>query len=286
MNKQLITRVPLAVPTLVLAVAVVLATLGTMTAAGLGAIPVWAAGTLMFFICFAAFTPMHDATHRAVGKKGKINEIVGRVCAAILLVPFGAFRHIHLQHHRHTNDPEHDPDFYSGNGPVWQLPFRWLTQDLTYYAIYFRAGRPRRELIEAIVTVVLSIGAVVGLSFWLGADVMLLGWVLPSRLAIGALAFAFDYLPHHPHSIPASEDRYAASRIFESKWLTPVLMFQNYHLVHHLYPSVPFYRYGTVWWDQRSALIAKGARVTTFGEPAVRPEGAGLDASAAVRDAA
>ena len=24
-------------------------------------------------------------------------------------------------------------------------------------------------------------------------------------------------------------------------------MYQNYHLVHHLYPTVPFYRYGKVW---------------------------------------
>jgi len=32
------------------------------------------------------------------------------------------------------------------------------------------------------------------------------------------------------------------------EWLlTPVLLYQNYHLVHHLYPTVPFYRYISIW---------------------------------------
>jgi fatty acid desaturase len=32
------------------------------------------------------------------------------------------------------------------------------------------------------------------------------------------------------------------------EWLlTPVLLCQNYHLVHHLYPTVPFYRLLKVW---------------------------------------
>ena len=32
------------------------------------------------------------------------------------------------------------------------------------------------------------------------------------------------------------------------EWLlTPVLLYQNYHLVHHLYPLAPFYRYIRLW---------------------------------------
>ena len=32
------------------------------------------------------------------------------------------------------------------------------------------------------------------------------------------------------------------------EWLlTPLMMYQNYHLVHHLYPTVPFYRYKKAW---------------------------------------
>jgi fatty acid desaturase len=32
------------------------------------------------------------------------------------------------------------------------------------------------------------------------------------------------------------------------EWLlTPLLLYQNYHLVHHVYPTVPFYRYLKIW---------------------------------------
>ena len=74
------------------------------------------------------------------------------------------------------------------------------------------------------------------------------------------LAFAFDYLPHRPHLIPARADRFRATHIISGRWLTLPLCCQNYHLVHHLYPAVPFYGYGRVWHDQRDELLARGAR--------------------------
>ncbi len=267
MNKKLLARAPLAVPTLLLAMAVLIGAAASFAAMATGAIALGLGSALMFVACFAAFTPMHDASHKAVADRGWINALVGRLCAAVLLVPFGAFRYIHLTHHRHTNDAERDPDFYSGTGPTWQLPLRWLTQDAAYYTVYFRAERPRREKAEAIVTVLVMLAVVAFFGTTLGWTVVVLGWLLPARLAIGALAFAFDYLPHHPHHVPASVDRFQATRILESKWLSPVMLCQNYHLVHHLFPGVPFYRYGVVWRAKRDELVAKGARVTTFGTP-------------------
>jgi fatty acid desaturase len=33
------------------------------------------------------------------------------------------------------------------------------------------------------------------------------------------------------------------------EWLlTPLLVYQNYHLIHHLYPTVPFYKMHKVWY--------------------------------------
>lgn len=32
----------------------------------------------------------------------------------VYIAPFPAFRYVHLQHHKHTNDPELDPDMWSG----------------------------------------------------------------------------------------------------------------------------------------------------------------------------
>jgi beta-carotene hydroxylase len=146
---------------------------------------------------------------------------------------------------------------------VWTLPLRWLTQDLHYYYRYFRAMRlrPKAEVVEAAVTLI-ALHALAGAIAMAGYGTeVLLFWLIPTRLALGMLAFAFDFLPHHPHSVPASEDRFQATGVLPSRWLTPLLISQNYHLVHHLYPGVPFYRYGRVWWSRRDQLIAKGARV-------------------------
>lgn len=269
-SKELLRRVPVAWPTLVLTGGALGAWGAANVAAVTGAIPYGLAVVVDTLAVFALFTPMHDATHKAVGEAKLLNEAIGRLASLVFAVPFAAFRHLHLEHHRHTNDPERDPDFYSGAGPRWQLPLRWLTQDLHYYATYFGRlrRRPRREVAEVLAAVALLVALAGGLSLagW-GAEVLLL-WLLPARLAIGLLAFAFDYLPHVPHDVRASEDRYRATRILEERWLTPLFLFQNYHLVHHLFPGVPFYRYGLVWRARRGELIAKGARVDRLVSPA------------------
>ena len=59
----------------------------------------------------------------------------------------------------------------------------------------------------------------------------------------------FVYLPHVPFISTAKENRYRASsnRIGQEWLLTPIMTFQNYHLVHHLYPQAPFYRMIRLW---------------------------------------
>lgn len=260
-NRALLRTPQVAWPTILLGLAVLAGWATAVAGAFLGALPLGPAALLATACAYFAFTPMHDAAHRAVGRARWVNEALGRLAGLPLLAPFPAFRVMHLAHHKHTNEVGDDPDLWSGSGPRALLPLRWLTQDLHYYERVIR--RPgdlsRAELAE----VVLGVAAQVGF----GALCVALGsgwtflWVvlIPARLATAALAFAFDYLPHRPHKTPAREDRYRASHVFREPWLTLPLCGQNYHLVHHLYPAVPFYRYGTVWFDQREALLAKGA---------------------------
>ena len=93
-----------------------------------------------------------------------------------------------------------------------------------------------------------------------GLEVVLL-WLMPARLAIGLLAFGFDWLPHHPHDVRSDDDRYRATVVRPSPWLTPLLIYQNYHLIHHLYPAVPFYRYSRVWRAKEATLRPRRVRV-------------------------
>jgi fatty acid desaturase len=198
---------------------------------------------------YAAFTPLHEAAHRSLARAPWVNAIVGRLAGVPLFGPFAAVRYIHLEHHKHTNEPDADPDHWSGRGPVWLRPLRWLTQDLHYYAVYVRRARrrPVREQLEVAATLAAFVGIAIALAATGHGRAVLFGWVVPGRLAIGVLAWAFDYLPHRPHVVTAKQDRYRATRAVEGKLVFAATFGQSLHLVHHLYPGVPFYRYGAVY---------------------------------------
>ena len=218
------------------------------------ALGIWLAGLATCSIAltalggYLAFTPLHEAAHRSLARARWVNEVVGRIAAIPLLGPFPAVRYLHLEHHKHTNEPDRDPDHWSGRGPAWLLPLRWLTQDLNYYVVYARRPRPWRERIEILATVALLLA------------IASPTWLIGSRVAIGALAFLFDYLPHRPHVVTARQDRYRATAHRRGRALYALTLGQSMHLVHHLYPGIPFYRYASVplaHGDQKAADVAR-----------------------------
>lgn len=161
-------------------------------------------------------------------------------------------------------------------GPTWQRPWRWLTVDLAYVAFYLRriGARPRAEHVEyAVQTTLVVVG--VALAVATGHLVELVLYVLiPQRLAVLWLAYAFDYLPHHGlHHTPA-EDRMKATRnrVGGELLLSPLLLYQNYHLVHHLHPVVPFYRYLRVWRRGEEAYLAGDPALSTVRGRSLTPE--------------
>ena len=87
------------------------------------------------------------------------------------------------------------------------------------------------------------------------------------------LAWWFDWLPHHGLEDTQRENRYRATRNrVGMEWLfTPLLLSQNYHLVHHLHPSVPFYRYIATWKRNEEAYLERDAAIgTVFGSSSTR----------------
>ena len=166
---------------------------------------------------------------------------------------FPVFRFIHMQHHRFTNDPLKDPDVYSGTGPKWLLPFKWLTLDVIYFKNYLAPDifkkRSKKEQYEFYFAVlfVISVITVMIAAGWL--QYYLLLFFIPTRISKFFIIIAFDFLPHYPHEAYAKEEPYrcTSNRVGFEWLLTPIFIYQNYHLVHHLYPAVPFYRYIKIW---------------------------------------
>lgn len=245
------------------------------TLASLGAMPVWAAVMTNTLASFWLFTVFHDASHNAVSSHKRLNDWIGRIAVLSLtpLAVFRAFRFIHMQHHRFANeDRERDPDGWCGGGRVWTLPLRWATLDLYYYVFYLRrwSQRPRSERRETLLTVGFGLGLVVVLIGLGAAAEMLLLWILPARISIFLLGFAFDFLPHYPHGVAERDNpwRATSNRVGMEWLLTPLLLYQNYHLVHHLYPRIPFYRYIRVWRAREPEHLANNPYlVTPLGRP-------------------
>ena len=110
-------------------------------------------------------------------------------------------------------------------------------------------SRPQAELNELFVTLSLLIAVGIGIvAAGYGVELLLL-YFLPIRLSILWLGWAFDYLPHHELTARPQDDKFRTTRnrIGMERLITPLLLYQNYHLVHHLHPVVPFYKYIAVW---------------------------------------
>lgn len=278
-----VTRIPdpaepvpaVAWPTVLLLAGAAALLAGSTALAVVGVWPAWLSILPNAVAIYLFFTVAHDAAHHAASSDGRLNRLVGRVSTALFApqISFSVWRFIHMQHHRFTNhDDGTDPDHYTMDGPSWQRLPRLLTLDVQYLAFYVRnaGSRPRREKLGALGqwALFVAVGATLVVAGY-GVDIVVL-FLIPQRIAFVWLAFAFDYLPHSGLRLTPSEDRLKTTRnrVGGERWLTPVLLYQNYHLVHHLHPVVPFYRYLAVWRrNEEQYLDGEPALSTVRGRP-------------------
>ena len=205
-------------------------------------------GVTIYFL----FSAVHDSAHFAISRVSWLNNIFGHVGMLFFgpLAPLDLARWIHNQHHRHTNEPQFDPDFYAHKIDVF-TPIRWCFFDY-YYTKFFlkQAGSVRRKFVPRLILQLTLIISIIAVSIYTQSFIEVLClWILPTRVSSFLFVLVFSYLPHVPFLATAAQNKYRASSNREGlEWLfTPLMTFQNYHLVHHLYPRAPFYRMKKLW---------------------------------------
>jgi len=158
-----------------------------------------------------------------------------------------------MQHHANVNDPENDPDhFVSTGGPLWLIAARFF-----YHEVFFFKRRLWRkyELLEWFLSR-LFVAGVVYLAIKYGFLHYIMNfWFVPALVVGLALGLFFDYLPHRPFK---ERDRWKNARVYPSPILNLLIMGQNYHLIHHLWPSIPWYKYQPAYRAVKPLLDAKG----------------------------
>ncbi|MDI3258145.1 MAG: fatty acid desaturase [Sinobacteraceae bacterium] len=249
--KQLTSTPKLAWPTVILWVVLTVTFGGTYYFCGTGRVPLWVGTLLNTVVGYVSFSVIHDSIHRAVSSNARLNDAIGQA-AMLLVLPYvdtRLFRWLHILHHRYANGSR-DPDWVL-HGAWWTLPFRWMSIDLIYfiYALRYadKVSRPYLRTALVMCAVVVAVLAVL-IAEGYGLQVLML-WFLPSRLILLSLGFSFFWLPHVPHDIAQEENFTRATTVRQGyEWLLgPMLQYQNYHLIHHLYPLTPFYNNYKVW---------------------------------------
>ncbi|MCW2771263.1 MAG: putative phthalate 4,5-dioxygenase [Aeromicrobium sp.] len=222
---------------------------------------------------FVLFTVLHDAAHYSVSTHRWVNVAFGRVAMLFVspLISFKSFAFIHIEHHRNTNDDENDPDHFVSGAPWWQVPVRFPLMDVPYLSFLVRNVklRPRAEVLETIFLMGTAVAVILTCAFTGHLWTLAVLYLIPERVAMFVLAWWFDWLPHHDLEDTQQENRYRATRNrVGSEWiLTPLLLSQNYHLVHHLHPSIPFHRYVAAWRRNEEAYLEREAAIgTVFGQ--------------------
>lgn len=260
-------------PTLALAV-ILPASLLSVIALGLArAWPLWACTPILAVISYAHYTLVHESIHGNVVASPKslgwINTVVGWIGALGMGAGWPALQRTHLLHHSHTNT-ERDPDIVV-KGTLGQLVVKWLVMVsmslLPMFTLRFINAKRYERLGALLSPVEIAQVSAVTLFTWAlliaavatgrVADWLML-WFLPTRLGILILNIFFQWLPHHPFD---STERYRNTRISLWPGGTLLLLQQNLHLMHHLWPSVPFYNYARLFRSLRPVLVAEGARI-------------------------
>ncbi len=237
----------------------------------------WFASTILGVVCFllstvcayTQFTVAHEAVHGAISKKYKsLNDWIGWAGQVWLGPTSGwhTFKYNHLEHHAHTNHSSLDPDYWcslKGPGGKYLTPVRWLCVDVSYFYMYYIRHLYKKSFttqLKAYSYELFKIGFLVFAYQWGYFPFLLQYWILPSRAALFMLAYAFDFLPHFPHDITRKDNRYQTTAYLHAPWIFRPLLslltfYQNYHIIHHLNPSIPFYIYKDVWNDTKDELL-------------------------------
>jgi beta-carotene hydroxylase len=234
-----------------------------------GILPLWA-GFIVSTICITiCYLPSHEAQHSIIAAEGQplrwLNELVGHVSTIPLVLPYRIAWITHRMHHAHANDPELDPDHDLNVGRTWYesvwtgIKGRQPGVDNAYKTVVRTSEDPaiQRAVAEAVL-LNLSFYTVLTVLAWSGHAVeALFLWWLPRHIATSYIQLFLSWAPHYPMK---DKGRYRDTRAFRAAVGTILSMGMEYHIVHHLYPTIPLFKTGPAYWEMRDLLLERGCR--------------------------
>ena len=200
------------------------------------------------------FTLMHETIHRTVFANRHLNDSVAWLCGLVLVLPPAWFRYFHFAHHRHTQDPEKDPELASPKpDTAWQFAVHltgipvWKSQIITLFRNafalpeydYVPASAASEVCREAIIMLVIY-AALAVLCFWFASVELIYLWVVPILLGQPFLRL---YLLAEHGQCPTLSNMFENSRTtYTSRFIRFLAWNMPFHSEHHAWPAVPFHK--------------------------------------------
>lgn len=201
------------------------------------------------------FSLQHECCHYTAFKTRWLNDVVGNVCALVIMLPHRFFRYEHCDHHTFTQIKGKDTElielpqtiggylFYLSSIPYWQAKFSELWRHANGRLTVQEKQFVPREEFKTIITearcMVAFYSLVLVASLVFQSGVVLWYWLLP--VVLGEPVMRFIRMTEHVGR-PVVSDMKTNTR---SNLIGAPLRFlcwnMNYHAEHHYAASVPFH---------------------------------------------
>jgi len=197
----------------------------------LGTFPVWLVPPAMFLMTFlyvGMFITAHDAMHGSVLPGNlRANRAIGTTYVTLYaLFSYGGLFEKHWEHHRHPGTGK-DPDYHDGVRDGF----------LTWYGQFMRNYLRMPQLVGMAI-----VFNVLWLLLGLGLLNIILFWIVPSFASTFQLFYFGTYLPHREPPDGYSNVHHATSSEYSSPVSFLTCYHFGYHLEHHMFPGVPWWR--------------------------------------------
>lgn len=204
------------------------------------------------FTVFNFTVLLHEVVHHAVfaRRRPRLERLLGFAYAIPSGISASQFTRWHLDHHAELGSPDDDPKRRHLSPKINARWLKLLYCTPALFPIYFRAARreaatyeaPLRRTIarERWVSIAFHLAALASLAWWFGWGAAARAYVVPVFFVF-PVAFTLNRLGQH-YSIDPS-DPAGWSTLVRGHWFWDLAFLNsNYHLEHHYFPGVPFYR--------------------------------------------
>jgi fatty acid desaturase len=226
------------------------------------------------FTIFNFTVLLHEVVHHAVFARP--HPVAERTLAWLYAVPSGIsssqFTRWHLDHHAELGSDEDDPKRHHLSPKVNARWFKLLYCTPALFPIYFRAARleggsypaslQRQIAAERRVSIAAQLLALATLWAVFGPAAALRAYILPVFFVF-PIAFTLNRLGQHYDIDPADPAKWGT--LMRGSWFWDVVFLNsNYHLEHHYFAGVPFYRLPALQRELKPFYARHGMRWRTY----------------------